>query len=267
MFSIAPSPRSDAGVASATRRRVSSFRRNYLGPGGIIWGLGPVIFYPTATDDLLGGEKWGLGPTLVLLKQDRGWTFGVLANQIWSIAGNDNRQNISATFLQPFVNYTTKTHTTFGVDTESTYDWETQPVDGADQFDGQPNPEDWETADQYPARRPLLCGRPERRPGLGRASQLHAALSRAQTPYRAASPSGLCKIMAKQWRSLKRMKSLQCILTPLAIVIASFTTTYAQDPLPSWNDTASKKAIVAFVEKVTKEGSPDFVPPASASPP
>ena len=34
----------------------------------------------------------------------------------------------------------------------------------------------------------------------------------------------------------------------------------AQDPLPSWNDTAPKKAIVAFVEKVTKQGSPDFVP-------
>jgi phosphoglycolate phosphatase-like HAD superfamily hydrolase len=32
------------------------------------------------------------------------------------------------------------------------------------------------------------------------------------------------------------------------------------DPLPSWNDTAPKKAIVAFVEKVTKEGGPDFVP-------
>ena len=31
------------------------------------------------------------------------------------------------------------------------------------------------------------------------------------------------------------------------------------DPLPSWNDTAPKAAIVDFVEKVTKEGSPDFV--------
>jgi phosphoglycolate phosphatase-like HAD superfamily hydrolase len=36
----------------------------------------------------------------------------------------------------------------------------------------------------------------------------------------------------------------------------------AEDPLPSWNDSASKQAIVAFVEKVTKQGSPDFVPPA-----
>jgi len=34
----------------------------------------------------------------------------------------------------------------------------------------------------------------------------------------------------------------------------------AADPLPSWNDGAPKKAIMAFVEKVTKPGSPDFVP-------
>src|SRR5438876_8766214 len=43
----------------------------------------------------------------------------------------------------------------------------------------------------------------------------------------------------------------------------AFTTTVARataDPLPSWNDTAPKKAIVTFVERVTKEGSSDFVP-------
>lgn len=34
------------------------------------------------------------------------------------------------------------------------------------------------------------------------------------------------------------------------------------DPLPSWNDTAPKKAIFDFVERVTKQGSPDFVPEA-----
>jgi phosphoserine phosphatase len=37
---------------------------------------------------------------------------------------------------------------------------------------------------------------------------------------------------------------------------------FAADPLPSWNDTAPKQSIVAFVEKVSKEGTPDFVPPA-----
>ena len=34
------------------------------------------------------------------------------------------------------------------------------------------------------------------------------------------------------------------------------------DPLPSWNDTAPKQAIIEFVEKVTREGSADFIPPA-----
>jgi hypothetical protein len=93
------------------------------GPGGLIWGLGPVGYYPTATDSLLGPEKWGLGPTLVALVQKGGWTMGLLANQIWSLGGDPNEPNISSTFLQPFLNYTTKTHTTLGLDMEATYDW------------------------------------------------------------------------------------------------------------------------------------------------
>lgn len=42
--------------------------------------------------------------------------------------------------------------------------------------------------------------------------------------------------------------------------LAVATSATATDPLPSWNDTASKAAIIAFVENVTKAGSPDFVP-------
>jgi phosphoserine phosphatase len=45
-----------------------------------------------------------------------------------------------------------------------------------------------------------------------------------------------------------------------ALLFASFA--FAADPLPSWNDTASKKAIIEFVDKVTKQGSPTFVPAA-----
>ena len=50
----------------------------------------------------------------------------------------------------------------------------------------------------------------------------------------------------------------------LVIVVgaAGVSVRAADDPLPSWNDTAPKKAIIAFVDKVTKEGSVDFVPPA-----
>lgn len=49
----------------------------------------------------------------------------------------------------------------------------------------------------------------------------------------------------------------------LAVALAFIATTaHAQDPLPSWNDSAAKKNIIEFVGKVTKEGSPDFVPVA-----
>src|SRR5436853_6978302 len=51
------------------------------------------------------------------------------------------------------------------------------------------------------------------------------------------------------------------ILTFAFLTLCSLIGARAADPLPSWNDTAPKKAIVAFVEKVTREGSPDFVPP------
>src|SRR5437899_8773350 len=57
------------------------------------------------------------------------------------------------------------------------------------------------------------------------------------------------------------MKLIRNTLALLAIVLAGLTTTYAQDPLPSWNDGPAKKSITEFVAKVTKEGSPDFVPP------
>ncbi|MCD2185068.1 transporter [Rhizobium sp. GN54] len=94
------------------------------GPGGLIWGLGPVFLIPTATDDLTGSGKWGAGPTGVALKQDGPWTYGLLANHIWSFAGQDDRTDVNSTFLQPFLSYTTHDAWTFTLNTESTYDWE-----------------------------------------------------------------------------------------------------------------------------------------------
>ena len=92
--------------------------------GGWIWGAGPVLMLPTATDDVLGTGKWGAGPTAVVLKQQNGWTYGGLVNHLWSYAGDGGRANVNSTFVQPFVSYTTKTYTTLGLNTESTYDWQ-----------------------------------------------------------------------------------------------------------------------------------------------
>ncbi|HTL72090.1 MAG TPA: transporter [bacterium] len=93
--------------------------------GGWILGAGPVGYYPTATESELGAGKLGFGPTVVALQQKSGFTYGVLANHIWSVAGWGD-QNVNATYVQPFVSYTTKTYTTFGINTESTYDWQAQ---------------------------------------------------------------------------------------------------------------------------------------------
>lgn len=91
--------------------------------GSVIWGAGPVLLVPTATDNALGAGKWGGGPTFVALKQQNGLTMGMLANHIWSFAGSSNRQDVSATFFQPFVSFTTKRATTYGWNLETTYDW------------------------------------------------------------------------------------------------------------------------------------------------
>lgn len=91
--------------------------------GGWIVGVGPALLYPSASDDLLGSEKWGAGPTLVLAKQAGGLNVGLLFNHIWSFAGDDHRNYVSSTFLQPFISYATKTKTTFTVNAESSYDW------------------------------------------------------------------------------------------------------------------------------------------------
>jgi hypothetical protein len=95
------------------------------GPGGIIWGVGPVLLLPTGTHTLLTSGKWGAGPTAVALIQREGFTFGALANHIWSFAG-DNRPNVNSTYMQPFVAYTTKQATTFTLSTETTYNWTAQ---------------------------------------------------------------------------------------------------------------------------------------------
>ena len=91
---------------------------------GWIWGVGPVALLPTASDEMLGGEKWGMGPTVVLLKQAGRLTVGALANHIWSVAGDDDRDNVTATFVQPFLSYILPTKTTLGFNTEATCAWE-----------------------------------------------------------------------------------------------------------------------------------------------
>ena len=74
-------------------------------PGKVIWGLGPIFQFPTATDDSLGQGKWGAGPTAVALTVHGPWVLGALVNNVWSFAGDSDRRDVNQMLLQPFVNY------------------------------------------------------------------------------------------------------------------------------------------------------------------
>jgi len=91
---------------------------------GWIISCGPELVYPTATEDTLGAGKLSAGPSLFLLRQEHGFTYGIKTDQLWSYAGEGHRPDVSASYFQPFLAYTTKHATSFGLNTESTYNWE-----------------------------------------------------------------------------------------------------------------------------------------------
>jgi hypothetical protein len=122
---IAPGAGSQFGLGDTVQSLFLSPKPVPIGNGGsFIYGAGPVALLPTGTDSLLSAKKWGAGPTAVGLVQIGPWTTGALANHIWSFAGDDDRPDVNATFLQPFVSYTTPTAYTFSAQMEATYNWQ-----------------------------------------------------------------------------------------------------------------------------------------------
>lgn len=121
----AESPAPGIPDASGLGDIVQSFFFSPIDPvDGWIVGAGPVFLYPSATETLLGTEQWAAGPTAVVLKQEGPWSYGALANHLWTYAGDETRSDVNATFLQPFVSYITPSKTTYSLNSESTYDWE-----------------------------------------------------------------------------------------------------------------------------------------------
>ncbi len=72
--------------------------------GKVIWGAGPVLLLPTATDDVLGSDKWGLGPSAVLLTMRGNWVIGSLFSNVWSVGGG-GENDIKLFTWQYFINY------------------------------------------------------------------------------------------------------------------------------------------------------------------
>ena len=141
---VAPNSGTQFGLGDTVQSFFLSPSPVPLGGGAnLIWGVGPALLLPTGTGPLLTAHEFGAGPTAVALVQQGPWTVGVLSNHIWSI-GNQGASGslacddyaclgdpvepskgtgISATYLQPFISYTTKDAWTYGLNSELTYDW------------------------------------------------------------------------------------------------------------------------------------------------
>ena len=121
-FGLFPGSGSQSGLRDTTEGLYFSPSKTF---NGFTVGAGPIFLLPTGTDELLGAGKWGAGPTGVLVWQGSGWSVGILANHIWSFAGDADRPEFDQTYLQPFIAYTTPKAWTFTLQSESTYDWKT----------------------------------------------------------------------------------------------------------------------------------------------
>ena len=102
IWQAAPAPR--IGSAAGLGDTVTQFFFSPKRPGKWIWGLGPSLLLPTATERSLGSGKWGGGPAAIAVTVEGPWVYGVLANQVWS-SGHNDRPDVSLFLLEPGVTY------------------------------------------------------------------------------------------------------------------------------------------------------------------
>jgi len=74
-------------------------------PGKFIWGVGPAVIMPSATETNLGSGKWSMGPSLVGLTMKGHWVIGMIMSQVWSFAGQSDQADVNFFLAQYFVNY------------------------------------------------------------------------------------------------------------------------------------------------------------------
>jgi hypothetical protein len=108
------------GVGDITTSFFFSPRNN----SGFTWGVGPVFETPSSYQPTIGTGHYSIGPTAVALQQTGKWTIGALVNQVWSVAGDRRREDVSELFLQPFVAYQATQTLTLTVNSETTANWE-----------------------------------------------------------------------------------------------------------------------------------------------
>jgi hypothetical protein len=117
----------------------TAFSNNYTPP--FVWGFGPTIMLPTATDDQLGTGKYSAGPMALAVGITDKWILGTVAQHWWSFAGDDDftintsqgkarvdRADVNLTDVQYIVRYRYSALTNIGIAPNIKYNWETDEL-------------------------------------------------------------------------------------------------------------------------------------------
>jgi len=94
-----------------------------VGEGIFIWGMGPALIFPTASEDVLGQGKYQAGPAAVAAYIGKDWVFGLFPQHWWSYAGDSDRASTRASNIQYFIYYNITSTVKIGMSPNVTIDW------------------------------------------------------------------------------------------------------------------------------------------------
>jgi hypothetical protein len=97
-------PDSESGLGDLNLEPFLSPRKG----GSVVYGVGVILGFPTASGDYLGTGKWTAGPAFAVFGLQGHWTFSLIVNQQWSYAGDSGRDPVSLLQVQPTVSYILK---------------------------------------------------------------------------------------------------------------------------------------------------------------
>ena len=88
-----------------------------------IWGVGPILQFPTASSERLGTDRWSAGPTAALVYEQGPWFIAILSYQLMSFAGDRSRGSVNQTNIEPQVSYSLDSGWYGQWDPTMTYNW------------------------------------------------------------------------------------------------------------------------------------------------
>ncbi|MGO9061381.1 MAG: transporter [Candidatus Binataceae bacterium] len=115
----APTPHEQSGLEDLQ----TSFFLTPAKETTLIWGVGPIFEFPSASSSELGTGKWSAGPTAAFVYSEGPWFGTMLTYQLMSFAGNHERGSVNQTYLEPDISYNFESGWYVQCDPAITYDW------------------------------------------------------------------------------------------------------------------------------------------------